>query len=116
MSIERKSYKIGLAEIEKELLEKCNNGSVELFFSADQLINLYEQDTANGKKIIELILLKSRYLTSLRTEVEKLFRYFSIKDNTYAEELLVLLYENNQISLDYYKKLYDMIETNQSDI
>lgn len=116
VSIERKSYKIGLAEIEKELLEKCNNGSVELFFSADQLINLYEQDTANGKKIIELILLKSRYLTSLRTEVEKLFRYFSIKDNTYAEELLVLLYENNQISLDYYKKLYDMIETNQSDI
>ena len=32
VSIERKSYKIGLSEIEKELLEKCNNGSVELFF------------------------------------------------------------------------------------
>lgn len=108
--INRGSINLDLIEIARQLLEVCQDGSVEILIRADHLIDIYRQDEANGKEIIKLFLLKSQYIQIYKSEVEKIFIFVSKEDNKYAKDLLRVLYNAHQISLEYFETLYQMVE------
>ena len=108
VAINRSIDNVGLINVAIELLEKCINGEEEIFIEPNKLIDIYERHNVEGKKYIELTLLKSKYTQLLSDGVEQIVKYLIKADKQFARHLVVVL--NSYISFELNDKLICLVD------
>lgn len=91
MPIYKSIDNVGFVKIAIELLELCVNGQEEIIIESNKLIDVYKNHKEEGKKYIELTLLKSKYTQFSSGAIEQIIKYFIKDDKQFAIHLVTTL-------------------------
>lgn len=98
----------GLIDIIIEILSMCQNEKEGIYIEGRKIIEILKKHPTKAKELTKLILMQSN-INIYYGDIETILKYWAEEDKTFAEELLVKLHSNKIISLEYYEKLFNII-------
>ena len=98
----------GLIDIIIEILSMCKNDNEGIYIDGRKTIDILKKYPTKATELTKLILMQSN-INIYYGDIETILKYWAEEDKTFAEELLVKLHSNKIISLEYYEKLFNII-------
>ena len=99
-----------LIDIIIEILHMCQNLKEGIYIDGRKTINLLKQYPAKAQELAKLILTQCNN-SIYYDDIENIIKYWSEENIDFAKNLLVEIYKNGKISLEFYEKLFNIIDS-----
>lgn len=99
-----------LIDIIIEILHMCQNLKEGIYIDGRKTINLFKQYPAKAQELAKLILTQCNN-SIYYDDIENIIKYWSEENIDFAKNLLVELHKKGNISLEFYEKLFNIIDS-----